>query len=114
MTYLEPSGVRIQGGILLDRRTPTESPALSFANALLGGMAAAQVATAASVQAGERDAYINLLRSHDWTHEFSDDGRAYTKGREQLARLRELQPVVDADGVLWRAHAPQQHGVAQS
>lgn len=47
------------------------------------------------------DAYCNLLSDMDWLHEFSDDADVSRRGRERLARLREMQPAVDPEGVLW-------------
>lgn len=108
------SAPRLSPTLVLDH-TPQELAdkldARAFANALLGGMAAANVATAMAVQAGEREAYIELLKRHDWEHQHSDDHRAYTRGRDELARLRVLQPVVDPDGALWNAAAPEAHRV---
>lgn len=89
----------------LDRHCAPSS-ALAFANGLLAGAAAATVATARAVQAGERLAYIEALKRHDWTHEYSDDGRAYEAGRDSLRALKRMQPVVDPDGALWNAAAP--------
>lgn len=45
--------------------------------------------------------YIELLQSHDWSHEFSDDHRQYLRGYGQLQRLRTMQRQLDADYALW-------------
>lgn len=54
----------------------------------------------------QRDAYLRLLKAHDWSHEFSDDHRRWTKGREERAQLRLMQSTLDADGSLWNRFAP--------
>jgi hypothetical protein len=48
-------------------------------------------------------AYRNLLRRHDWTHEFSDDARWRNRGRAELEQLRQLQRELDPDFRLWNA-----------
>lgn len=59
-----------------------------------------------ATMAAKRAAYLALLRSHDWTFEWSDDHRSWKAGRAEYERLKELQPVVDRDGSLWREFAP--------
>lgn len=66
------------------------------------GGEAALIAT----MAAKRAAYLALLQAHDWTFEWSDDFRAWKAGRAEYERLKELQPVVDRDGKLWREYAP--------
>lgn len=89
----------------LDRHCAPSS-ALAFANALLAGAAAANVATAQAVQSAERAAYVEALKRHDWEYEHSDDGRVWEAGRDSLRALKRMQPVVDPDGALWNAAAP--------
>lgn len=48
-------------------------------------------------------AYRNLLRRHDWKHEFSDDARWRNRGRLELEQLRDLQRELDPDFVIWNA-----------
>lgn len=57
--------------------------------------------------------YKALLARMDWQFEFADSLRAYTAGKEQLARLRVLQPQVDPSGDEWRAVSGTSHGVPQ-
>lgn len=57
--------------------------------------------------------YKALLARMDWQHEFADNVRAYIAGKEQLARLRVLQPQVDPSGDEWRAASGTSHGVPQ-
>lgn len=56
----------------------------------------------------ERVAYELALRRHDWSHEFSDDGDAYRRGRAELQALREMQPRVDPKFALWNSLCPAQ------
>jgi hypothetical protein len=55
--------------------------------------------------------YKALLARMDWTHEFSDDGARYRKGRETLRQIRALQPLVDEDRALFNAARPEACGV---
>lgn len=57
--------------------------------------------------AEHRESYVAALKAHDWHHEFSSDHRAYMRGRESLAALRQAQPLVDADFKVWNEHAPE-------
>lgn len=59
-----------------------------------------------------RAEYLTALRTLDWQHEFSDDERAYRRGRQQMQRIRELQPLVDPDTALFNAYRPGRHGDA--
>lgn len=36
----------------------------------------------------EMELLEDMLQSHDWTYHFSDDHRAYVKGRDQARRIR--------------------------
>jgi hypothetical protein len=56
----------------------------------------------------EREAYAKLLQSHDWSHEFSDDGRVYNVGRQQLEVLRAMQRSIDPWFRIWNQHCPDQ------
>ncbi len=53
-----------------------------------------------------REQYLATLREHDWSHEFSDDGIQYRRGRDSLAALRAAQPLVDPHFSDWNEHAP--------
>ncbi len=57
--------------------------------------------------AHRRAAYVEALKRFDWQHEHSDCQRTYSRGREELARLRAEQRVVDENGVLWGMYAPE-------
>lgn len=36
----------------------------------------------------ELEVFEQLLQNHDWTYHFSDDNRAYIKGRDQAHKIR--------------------------
>ena len=76
---------------------------------VFAGILAGVAAAPAQLQRAE---YLTLLRGQDWQFEFADSGTAYRAGRDTLARIRILQPVVDADRALFDAHRPAGHGVA--
>ena len=57
--------------------------------------------------------YKALLARMDWQFEFADTMQAFMAGKEQLARLRVLQPQVDPSGDEWRAASGASHGVPQ-
>jgi hypothetical protein len=58
---------------------------------------------------GEKSDYIALLRKQDWSFEFADDSAAYNRGRNALAKLREMRGRVDADGAIWNSCAPERY-----
>ena len=43
------------------------------------------------------DSYINLLRSHDWSYEWSDDPAVFKRGSEERQALRQMQTQCDED-----------------
>lgn len=59
-----------------------------------------------ATMAAKRAAYTALLQAHDWTFEWSDDHSRWKAGRAEFERIKELQPLVDRDGALWRQYAP--------
>lgn len=48
-----------------------------------------------------REHYIQLLKNHDWTYEYSDDHSQWRRGREQWAEIARLIPQVDPDRKLF-------------
>lgn len=56
--------------------------------------------------ARERLEYVRRLDSHDWAHEWSDDGATYRRGVEQLEVLRKYQRALDPEFLIWNCHAP--------
>lgn len=57
-----------------------------------------------------RAEYLTALKTMDWQHEFADDSVTRNRGRSLWLRIRELQPFVDPDLNLFRAHRPDVHG----
>lgn len=49
--------------------------------------------------------YRVLLAEADWSYQMAQDQDCYRDGRKQFDRLYDLQPLVDADGSIWRAAA---------
>lgn len=58
------------------------------------------------IRSAQRSAYIQALKNHDWSFEFSDDQATYAAGRESLAQLKLAQRELDADFAIWNQHAP--------
>jgi len=56
--------------------------------------------------------YREHLKSHDWFHAYSDDGRVYNEGRNSLMRLTEQQRDLDRDFEVWNEYAPGEYKVA--
>lgn len=56
----------------------------------------------------DQTAYIAALQSHDWTYEYSDDHRVWTKGNAERATLVSMRRQLDPDWTLWNQHAPEQ------
>lgn len=54
----------------------------------------------------ETETYIQLLKKHDWTYDYSEDQRVWVKGKGEKTLLVGLQKELDKDGVLWNSHAP--------
>lgn len=52
----------------------------------------------------QMDEYIKLLKQHDWTYEYSDDHRAWSKGKNQRKVLRDMAAVIDPDHMIWNEH----------
>jgi len=54
----------------------------------------------------EMEEYLKLLKSHDWTYEYSDDHRVWKRGSEQASKIRALGDKVDPDRELYKKHSP--------
>ncbi len=57
------------------------------------------------------DEYIKLLKQHDWTYDYSDDHRAWTKGKEQRKVLTQMQQVMDPHYKVWNEHCMDMYKV---
>jgi hypothetical protein len=58
------------------------------------------------------DEYLELLKSHDWQFEHTDDQQVWRKGAEELRKLWRLRSEVDPNGTLWNSYAPVKYRVA--
>jgi hypothetical protein len=56
----------------------------------------------------EHAGYVSALKAHDWSHEFSDDGRVYRRGRDELEQLRATQQRIDRNFQVWNQHCDPQ------
>ena len=54
-----------------------------------------------------KQSYINLLMTHDWSYEWSDDPGVFKRGSNERQALRQMQTVVDEDYSIWNEHAPE-------
>ncbi len=50
------------------------------------------------------EGYVEALRAHDWSHEFSDDARVWRRGVAEYTTLQELQRAVDPLFEVWNVH----------
>jgi hypothetical protein len=55
---------------------------------------------------GEIAQYVQALKDHDWSHDYSDEHAVWIRGRNSLARITRMQKLVDPDAVLWNVTAP--------
>lgn len=54
-----------------------------------------------------KESYIQLLMTHDWSYEWSDDPSVYKRGSNERQALRQMQTQVDENYDLWNSHAPE-------
>jgi hypothetical protein len=50
--------------------------------------------------------YRELLGTHDWYYNFSDDYSVWAKGKSHAAKMWDLQPEVDPEFKIWNEYAP--------
>ena len=50
--------------------------------------------------------YIKMLKSHDWTYEYSDDHSVWQRGSKEADAIRRLGDKVDPDRELYKKHSP--------
>lgn len=55
-------------------------------------------------QAADMAAYVQALKDHDWSHEFSDDFRVWQAGSRQLDALYAMRVRLDPDYSVWNQH----------
>ena len=54
----------------------------------------------------EMEEYIKMLKSHDWTYDYSDDHSVWKRGSAEAAEIRRLGDKVDPDRELYKKHSP--------
>ena len=54
----------------------------------------------------EMKEYIKLLKSHDWTYQYSDDHSVWKRGSAEADAIRSLGDKVDPDRELYKKHSP--------
>lgn len=54
----------------------------------------------------QEQTYRRLLAGHDWYYDYSDDHSAWSAGRAQREKLRELRKQIDPDCKIWNEIAP--------
>jgi len=50
------------------------------------------------------DKYINGLRYHDWSYNYSDDHRVWKKGQAERESLYYQRKKLDPDGTIWNKY----------
>lgn len=50
------------------------------------------------------DAYRELLSTHDWHYEYSNDPSRYARGRAQRDSLDVMKKYIDPDGTIWKQY----------
>ena len=54
----------------------------------------------------EMEEYIKMLKSHDWTYDYSDDHSVWKRGSAEADAIRSLGDKVDPDRELYKKHSP--------
>jgi len=54
----------------------------------------------------EMEEYIKMLKSHDWTYDYSDDHSVWKRGSAEAAEIRRLGDKVDPDRELYKKYSP--------
>lgn len=70
-----------------------------------------QFALAAAIPPSRLEMYERDLQCMDWEFEFSDDGRMWRRGRDELARLKAERDEIDPSGDVWNRYAPARYSV---
>lgn len=56
-----------------------------------------------------RQRYLELLKTHDWSYEYSDDTYAYLRGKTRHNEILELAKHIDPTFALYNEHAPEDY-----
>ena len=59
------------------------------------------------------ETYVELLKKHDWSYEYSDDQSVWLRGVGQRQTLTRLQKELDKDYAVWNEHAPTDYRIAR-
>lgn len=51
--------------------------------------------------------YVSRLKEHDWTYQFSDDGRMRQRGEAERDILQSMRKELDPDYEIWNQHCPE-------
>lgn len=57
--------------------------------------------------------YRELLATHDWFYDYSDDHSVWSRGAGVRAKLRDMRGQVDPTGKIWNEYAPDQFKIKQ-
>lgn len=57
----------------------------------------------------EMQSYRSLLKRHDWSFEYSDDGMVYRNGKKQRETLSAMRATLDPDFSVWNSYAPPEY-----
>ena len=55
------------------------------------------------------DDYINMLKSHDWFYDYSDDHSVWVRGKAQRGAILEARKILDPDYIIWNQHCPKDY-----
>lgn len=50
--------------------------------------------------------YVELLKRHDWTYQYSDDHSVWKRGQAEADAIRKLGDIVDPERNLYKKHSP--------
>jgi hypothetical protein len=59
----------------------------------------------------EEEKYVQLLKSHDWYYDYSDDHRVWRAGSAAYSQLRGMQKNLDPQGEIWNKYAPDDYKI---
>jgi len=57
--------------------------------------------------------YRELLATHDWFYDYSDDHTAWSRGKAMSQKIFGLRAQVDPTGKIWNEYAPDQFKIKQ-
>ncbi len=59
----------------------------------------------------DKQSYINLLITHDWSYEWSDDPGVFRRGSQERQVLNQMRTQIDEDYSVWNEHAPEMYRI---